>query len=41
MAIVIRTLFNNQNWQAKCHNPYQDIRCKSCFNPNVNIRDHK
>lgn len=39
MAIVIRTLFNNQNWKGPCKNPHQDQRCDICFQkpPPVNI----
>lgn len=38
MAIIIRVLYNNENWQAPCRNPGGDRGCWSCFKPNVNIR---
>ena len=38
MGIIIRTLYNNQDWQAPCKNPYKDAACRSCFDPNVAIR---
>jgi len=38
MAIVIRTLYNNRNWQAPCTSPYKDKNCWLCFRPNVNIK---
>ncbi len=31
MAIVIRTLFNNQTWRAPCVAPGKDERCALCF----------
>lgn len=37
MGIIIRTLYNNQDWQAPCNNPYRE-GCRLCFEPNVNIR---
>ncbi len=41
MAIIIRTLFNNQDWAAPCTNTYKDRRCHLCFNPNVRIKPPK
>ena len=38
MDMIIRTLYNNQGWQAPCRNPYKDRECGLCFHPNVNIR---
>ena len=38
MGIIIRTLYNNQGWQAPCNSPYKDMGCRLCFEPNVNIR---
>ena len=31
MAIVIRTLYNNQGWKAPCKHPGQDPNCWLCF----------
>ncbi len=31
MAIVIRTLFNNQSWRSPCVAPGKDERCTLCF----------
>ena len=31
MALVIRTLFNNQRWSAPCRYPGKDERCYLCF----------
>lgn len=33
MGIVIRTLYNNQDWQALCKQPRPYNECKRCFNP--------
>ncbi len=37
MAIVIRTLYNNQQWQAPCNDPMKDENCLRCIDPNVKI----
>ncbi|MBN1152283.1 MAG: hypothetical protein JXA58_03645 [Dehalococcoidia bacterium] len=31
MAVVIRTLFNNQRWCGPCRLPGKDARCSLCF----------
>jgi len=31
MAVVIRTLYNNQRWSAPCRLPGKDERCSLCF----------
>lgn len=38
MGIIIRTLYNNQSWQAPCDNPYKDTGCGFCLMPNVAIK---
>lgn len=41
MGIVIRTLYNNQGWEAPCNSPSNDMNCKFCFKPNVAIKPPK
>ncbi len=41
MGIVIRVLYNNQNWQAPCEYPGKDTLCSQCFEGKVNIRPPK
>ena len=38
MGMVIRTLYNNQDWRARCKHPYKDGGCWLCFEDNVDIR---
>jgi len=38
MAIVLRVLYNNRDWQAPCTAPGKDNKCFLCFKDNVNIR---
>jgi len=33
MGIIIRTLYNNQNWRALCKQPRPYNECKRCFKP--------
>ncbi len=40
MGIVIRTMYNNQNWQAPCIKPGEDPEC-TCFTSQVNIKAPK
>jgi hypothetical protein len=40
-AMVIRTLYNNRDWQAPCNRPFEDSECRLCFKPNVAIRPPK
>lgn len=37
MGMIIRVLYNNQDWQAPCKNPGKDGGCWLCFENNVNI----
>jgi len=41
MGIVIRTLFNNQDWKAACVKPGDDPACLPCFTSQVNIKPPK
>ena len=38
MGIVIRTLYNNQNWQVPCKNPGKDSGCWRCFEDILDIK---
>ena len=38
MAMVIRTLYNNQGWRAPCLQPGKDPECWLCFEDNVAIK---
>jgi len=39
MGIVIRVLYNNQNWQSPCKRPGMDSLCSKCFeNNNLDIK---
>lgn len=38
MGLIIRVLYNNQNWQAPCKKPGKDNLCWLCFENNVNIK---
>lgn len=40
MGIVIRTMYSNQNWQARCIKPGEDPKC-TCFTSQVNIDSPK
>ena len=31
MGIVIRVLYNNQNWKSACVHPFRDSLCQKCF----------
>lgn len=37
MGIVIRTLYNNQGWKARCIKPYSDTLCHICCSENVHV----
>ena len=37
MGIVIRTVYNNNGWQARCKAPYKDVECGECFKEIVDI----
>ena len=37
MAVVIRVVYNNQDWQAPCETPGQDSRCWRCLQPGLGI----
>ena len=41
MGIVIRTLYNNNNWSGPCDKPGDDPSCIPCFTSDVNIRPPK
>jgi len=41
MGLVIRTLYNNQNWKAPCVRPGDDPKCLPCFTSLVNIKPPK
>lgn len=41
MGIVIRCLYNNQDWKDACIRPGDDWECKMCFSSPVNIRPPK
>lgn len=41
MGIVIRTLYNNQNWQAPCRTPGKDELCWYCFYGILQIQSPK
>ncbi len=36
-ALVIRTVYNNQDWAAPCKTPGKDKNCKLCFEKKVQI----
>jgi len=38
MGIIIRTLYNNQDWKAPCKTPGKDRNCFACFSPQVAIQ---
>lgn len=41
MAMIIRVLYNNQDWQDRCQAPGKDSDCWQCYYPNVAIKPPK
>jgi hypothetical protein len=37
MGLVIRVLYNNQNWQSPCKRPGMDGLCQACLRENKNL----
>ena len=37
MGIVIRVLYNNQNWQSPCRSPAMDSLCQKCLREDNNL----